>query len=64
MSNVKVPLLATTASCDIPFSYSQRDTLIRQPPETITYRKEGGVYDGDSGSYNFKHKREKEPLAG
>ncbi|XP_021832880.1 uncharacterized protein LOC110772731 [Prunus avium] len=63
MSKVKVTLLATTTSCDIPFSYSQRDTLIRQTPAAMTYIKEGGLYTGVS-SYNFKHRRETERLAG
>ncbi|VVA39853.1 PREDICTED: Hfr-2, partial [Prunus dulcis] len=63
MSKVKVSLLATKASCNIPFYYSQQDNLISPHPRTITYHKEGGVYTGVS-FYNFKHKKEEEPLAG
>ncbi|VVA41551.1 PREDICTED: Hfr-2, partial [Prunus dulcis] len=46
MSKVKVSLLATKASCNIPFYYSQQDNLISPHPRTITYHKEGGVYTG------------------
>ncbi|BFG33226.1 hypothetical protein CerSpe_195000 [Prunus speciosa] len=56
-SRVKVILRATTASCDIPFSYSQRDTLISQTPAIITCLKEGGLYSGES-LYNFYHTTE------
>ncbi|CAB4281432.1 unnamed protein product [Prunus armeniaca] len=58
---VTVKLLATKASCDIPFSYSQRDTLISQTPAIITCLKEGGLYSGKS-LYNFYHTTETEPL--
>ncbi|KAL6281726.1 hypothetical protein ACE6H2_018607 [Prunus campanulata] len=56
-SRVKVILRATTASCDIPFSYSQRDALISQTPAIITCLKEGGLYSGES-LYNFYHTTE------
>uniref|UniRef100_A0A5B7BBW4 Agglutinin domain-containing protein n=1 Tax=Davidia involucrata TaxID=16924 RepID=A0A5B7BBW4_DAVIN len=42
MSQVKVSLLATKASCDVPFSYSQCDTLTNG--EEITYTMDDGVY--------------------
>lgn len=58
---VTVKLLATKASCDIPFYYSQQDTLIRQHQPIITYHKEGGVYTGVSFS-NFRYTQEEEPL--
>ncbi|KAA8521725.1 hypothetical protein F0562_012398 [Nyssa sinensis] len=50
MSMVKVSLLATKGSCDVPFSYSQRDTLING--QQITSTMDDGVYTGIN-CFNF-----------
>jgi len=52
MTTVKVSLLATRGSCDVPFSYSQRDTLTNG--EQVTYTMDDGVYTGVN-SFNFKY---------
>ncbi|KAA8544868.1 hypothetical protein F0562_019737 [Nyssa sinensis] len=52
MTMVKVSLLATKGSCDVPFSYSQRDTLISG--QKITSTMDNGVYTGIN-CFNFKY---------
>ena len=52
MTKVKVSLLATRGSCDVPFSYSQRDTLTNG--QQVTYTMDDGVYTGIN-SFNFKY---------
>ena len=59
MSRVKVSLLATRGSCDVPFSYTQQDTLTNG--KQITYNMDDGVYTGVN-SYNFKYETQQEPL--
>ncbi|XP_068307612.1 uncharacterized protein [Pyrus communis] len=61
MTRVKVSLIATKGSCDVPFFYSQKDTLVSTEKKIVTYSKEGGVYTGVC-FYNLKHKEEEEPL--
>ncbi|XP_021819106.1 uncharacterized protein LOC110761039 [Prunus avium] len=56
LSCVTVRLLATHASCDIPFNYSKNDTPLR-----TTYNEEVGLYTGVS-LYNFHQVREEAPL--
>ncbi|CAB4299532.1 unnamed protein product [Prunus armeniaca] len=59
MSMVKVSLMATRGSCDVPFSYTQRDTLI--DGTTVTQAMDDGVYTGVN-SYNFKYETIQESL--
>ncbi|KAM7473270.1 hypothetical protein LguiB_020513 [Lonicera macranthoides] len=59
MSAVKLSLLATEGSCDVPFSYYQRDVLTNGEP--VTYYMDDGVYTGVN-SYNFKYESEEEKL--
>ncbi|ONI21764.1 hypothetical protein PRUPE_2G087400 [Prunus persica] len=59
MSRVKVSLMATRGSCDVPFSYTQRDTLI--DGTTVTQDMDDGVYTGVN-SYNFKFETKQESL--
>ncbi|XP_008460024.1 uncharacterized protein LOC103498962 [Cucumis melo] len=51
-SKVRVNLVATQASYDVPFSYTQNDTLISSNLIT-TYKMEDGIYKGVN-LYNFK----------
>ncbi|CAI9109406.1 OLC1v1009222C1 [Oldenlandia corymbosa var. corymbosa] len=44
MSSVRVSMLATQGSCDVPFSYTQRDVLVNGRP--VTYQKDDGLYTG------------------
>ncbi|KAM7503035.1 hypothetical protein LguiB_001939 [Lonicera macranthoides] len=59
MTRVKVNLLATEGSCDVPFSYDQRDTLTDGNVVTITM--DDGIYTGVN-YYNFKYETEEEKL--
>ncbi|KAM7497702.1 hypothetical protein LguiA_022116 [Lonicera macranthoides] len=59
MTRVKVNLLATEGSCDVPFSYDQRDTLMDGNIVTITM--DDGIYTGIN-YYNFKYETEEEKL--
>lgn len=59
MSKVKVSVLATQASCDVPFNYTQRDTLMSG--EQVVYNKDDGVYTGIN-SYNFYYEAKQENL--
>ncbi|KAM7500030.1 hypothetical protein LguiA_024444 [Lonicera macranthoides] len=59
MSKVKVSLFATMSSCDVPFSYRQRDVLVTG--ETVTYNLDDGVYHGVD-SYNFRYESHEEKL--
>ncbi|KAI3969328.1 hypothetical protein MKW92_018936 [Papaver armeniacum] len=52
MSSVKVSLMATRASCDIPFSYTQRDVLTNGTVKV--YYKSDGLFKG-SNSYNYRY---------
>lgn len=54
-SNVRVNLVATQASYDVPFSYTQNDTLISG--EKISLNMEDGIYKGVN-LYNFKFETE------
>ncbi|CAI0434849.1 unnamed protein product [Linum tenue] len=59
MSLTRISLLATRGSCDIPYSYTQRDTLTNG--SQVTYRMDDGVYTGIN-SFNFKYETKEEKL--
>ncbi|KAA8544859.1 hypothetical protein F0562_019746 [Nyssa sinensis] len=59
MTVVKVSLLATKGSCDVPFSYSQRDTLMNG--QEITSTMDDGVFTGVN-YFNFKYETKQEKL--
>ncbi|KAF7135632.1 hypothetical protein RHSIM_Rhsim08G0035600 [Rhododendron simsii] len=59
MSKVTVSLLATQGTCDVPFSYTQRDTLMSG--EQVVYNKDDGVYTGIN-SFNFFYETIQENL--
>ncbi|KAF5942644.1 hypothetical protein HYC85_020286 [Camellia sinensis] len=59
MSRIKVSLLATKGSCDVPFSYTQHDTLTNG--KHITYNMDDGVYTGIN-CFNFKYETQQEKL--
>lgn len=59
MTVVTVSLLATTGSCDVPFSYTQRDTLTNG--QQVTYNMDDGIYTGIN-SFNFKYETKQEKL--
>ncbi|XP_021912292.1 uncharacterized protein LOC110826025 [Carica papaya] len=59
MTTVRVMLLATVGTCDVPFSYSQRDTLTNG--EQTTYYLDDGLYTGIN-SFNFKYEIKEEKL--
>lgn len=59
MTRVKVSLLATEGSCDVPFTYDQRDTLTNGNVVTITM--DDGLYTGVN-YYNFKYETEEEKM--
>ncbi|KAF7142995.1 hypothetical protein RHSIM_Rhsim05G0011800 [Rhododendron simsii] len=50
MSKVTVSLLATQGSCDVPFSYTQHDTLMNG--KQVTHDFDDGIYTGIN-SFNF-----------
>ncbi|KAI3840300.1 hypothetical protein MKW92_008776 [Papaver armeniacum] len=52
MSSVKVSLMATRASCDIPFSYTQRDVLTNGSVKV--YHKNDGLFKGRN-AYNYRY---------
>ncbi|CAL1377477.1 unnamed protein product [Linum trigynum] len=58
-SKMKVSLVATQGTCDVPFSYTQRDLLFDGTP--VTYQKDDGVYTGVN-SYNYQYQTKEEPL--
>lgn len=59
MSTIRVSLFATMSSCDVPFSYTQRDVLVNGEP--VTYNMDDGVYHGVE-SYNFRYESHEEKL--
>ncbi|KAI8004107.1 hypothetical protein LOK49_LG08G01481 [Camellia lanceoleosa] len=59
MTRVKESLIATRGSCDVPFSYTQRDTLSNG--KQISYRKDDGLYTGIN-CYNFQYEATQEKL--
>lgn len=59
LSKVTVNLVATQASCDVPFSYIQNDTLING--QNITLNMEDGIYKGIN-LYNFQFQTESSQL--
>ncbi|KAK4254502.1 hypothetical protein QN277_009879 [Acacia crassicarpa] len=59
MTMVTVNLLATVGSCDVPFSYTQLDTLTNG--QQFTYNMDDGVYTGIN-SFNLKHESKQEKL--
>lgn len=59
MTAVRVSLLATKGSCNVPFSYYQRDVLMNG--DTVIYNMDDGVYTGIN-YYNFKYDANQEDL--
>ncbi|KAF7142676.1 hypothetical protein RHSIM_Rhsim05G0011500 [Rhododendron simsii] len=59
MSKVTVSLLATQGSCDVPFSYTQRDTLM--DGKQVIYNLDDGVYTGIN-CFNFFYETKQEKL--
>ncbi|KAK4254437.1 hypothetical protein QN277_009821 [Acacia crassicarpa] len=58
MTTVTVSLLATEGKCDVPFSYTQRDTLTNK--KEVTYNMVDGIYSGMNYfnfRYEIKHKK-------
>ncbi|CAK9327298.1 unnamed protein product [Citrullus colocynthis] len=59
LRKVRVNLVATQASYDVPFSYTQNDTVING--QNITLNMEDGIYNGVN-IYNFKFDQESSQL--
>ncbi|XP_022150380.1 uncharacterized protein LOC111018556 [Momordica charantia] len=59
MTSLIVSLLATQGTCDVPYSYTQRDVLI--DGEIATSHLDDGVYSGTS-CYNFTYQTKKIPM--
>ncbi|KAF5956325.1 hypothetical protein HYC85_003550 [Camellia sinensis] len=59
MTMVRVNLQATKGSCDVPFSYSQLDTLTNG--QQITETMDDGIYTSND-CFNFKYETEQEKL--
>lgn len=58
LTTVMVTMLATTAVCDVPFSYTQRDLL--PTGEWVETRKDDGLFTGIN-SYDIRYKLEVVP---
>ncbi|XP_028095864.1 uncharacterized protein LOC114295751 [Camellia sinensis] len=61
MTMVRVNLIATKASCDIPFSYEQLDTTTLTDRQQNTETIDDGIYTG-SNYIDFKYETEQEKL--
>ncbi|KAI8022476.1 hypothetical protein LOK49_LG03G01926 [Camellia lanceoleosa] len=61
MTMVRVNLIATKASCDIPFSYEQLNITTLTDRQQITDTMDDGIYTG-SNCFNFKYETEQEKL--
>jgi hypothetical protein len=59
LTAMKVTLVCTKASCDVPFSYTQRDVLPQG--QTILTLKNDGIFTG-SNSYNYTFESTMQPL--
>ena len=59
MTKVTVTMTATQASCDVPFSYTQRDILTNG--KYVIYNLDDGVYKGVN-AFNFKYQTKEEKL--
>ncbi|KAF7139281.1 hypothetical protein RHSIM_Rhsim07G0026400 [Rhododendron simsii] len=59
MSKVTISLLATQGSCDVPFSYTQRDTLMNG--NTVINNLDDGLYTGIN-NFNFFYQTKQEEL--
>ncbi|KAK8477660.1 hypothetical protein V6N13_047270 [Hibiscus sabdariffa] len=59
MTKVKVDLVATKGTCDVPFTYMQKDTLY--DGSIVTSEIEGGTYTG-SNYYNIDFVTKEEKL--
>ncbi|RVW76460.1 hypothetical protein CK203_056871 [Vitis vinifera] len=59
MTRVTVSMIATQGSCDVPFSYSQRDTLT--DGKNVIYNMDDGVYNGVN-CFNVKYQTKEEKL--
>ncbi|KAK9927767.1 hypothetical protein M0R45_024934 [Rubus argutus] len=51
-TSLSVSLVATKGSCDVPYSYYQKDVLYNG--KTVVYKKDDGLYTGIN-SYNFRY---------
>jgi hypothetical protein len=51
-TSISVRLMATTGTCDVPYSYYQRDVLY--DGQTVVFHKDDGLYTGIN-SYNFRY---------
>ncbi|PRQ53182.1 putative clostridium epsilon toxin ETX/ mosquitocidal toxin MTX2, Agglutinin [Rosa chinensis] len=51
-TSISVSLMATKGTCDVPYSYYQRDVLYNG--KTVVYKKDDGLYTGVN-SYNFRY---------
>ncbi|XVF31370.1 hypothetical protein REPUB_Repub16aG0140000 [Reevesia pubescens] len=60
MTKVTVHLIATNGKCDIPFTFTQKDTLYNG--STVITEVEGGTYTG-SNYYNIDFQTKEEPLS-
>ncbi|XP_023520862.1 uncharacterized protein LOC111784387 [Cucurbita pepo subsp. pepo] len=59
MSKVKFSAVVTQARCDVPFSYTQKDTL--KDGRQVSHRLEDGIFRGVT-TYDYKFETEKFPL--
>ncbi|KAL6339303.1 hypothetical protein AAG906_028023 [Vitis piasezkii] len=59
MTKVTVSMIATQGSCDVPFSYTQRDTLT--DGKNVVYNMDDGVYVGVN-CFNVKYHTKEEKL--
>lgn len=59
MTRVIVKMIATQGSCDVPFSYTQRDTLT--DGKIVVYNMDDGVYAGVN-CFNIKYETKEEKL--
>ncbi|KAG8090124.1 hypothetical protein GUJ93_ZPchr0011g28880 [Zizania palustris] len=59
MSKVTVSLIASKASCDVPFSYKQEDVLY--DGRVVTYDMDDGIYTGIN-CYDFKYETKEENI--
>ncbi|KAG8090127.1 hypothetical protein GUJ93_ZPchr0011g28269 [Zizania palustris] len=58
-TRVTVSLIASQGSCDVPFSYKQKDVLY--DGQTVTYDMDDGIYTGIN-CYDFKYETKEENI--
>ncbi|KAM5581047.1 hypothetical protein ABKV19_010320 [Rosa sericea] len=61
-TSISVSLMGTKGTCDVPYSYYQKDVLYNG--KTVVYKKDDGLYTGVN-SYNFRYETtaRKEPIS-